>query len=53
MGAMRKIRTPSKEINTKELLEKVRKPPAPPARVHSDRKKYKRGRARLPEGDDL
>jgi len=50
---MRKTKAPSKEISTKGLLEKVRKPPAPPSRVHSDKKKYKRGRARLPEGDDI
>jgi hypothetical protein len=50
---MRKTRAPSKEISTKKLLEKVRKPPAPPSRVHSDKKKYKRSRVSLPEGDDL
>jgi len=50
---MRKTKAPSKEISTKKLLEKVRKPPAPPSRVHSDKKKYKRSRVSLPEGDDL
>jgi hypothetical protein len=37
-----------KEISGKELLKKIRKPPAPPAQVHGDRKKYKRIRIRLP-----
>jgi hypothetical protein len=39
----------SKEISSKGLLKKIRKPPAPPARVHKDRKKYQRSRDRVPE----
>ncbi len=46
---MPKPRTPSKEITTEELLKKIRKPPAPPSRVHSERKKYKRSRERISE----
>ena len=45
---MRKTKSKSKEIGTKELLRKIRKPPAPPSRVHGDLKKYKRIRIRLP-----
>jgi hypothetical protein len=46
---MGKSRTPRKEINTKELLRKVRKPLAPPSRVHTEDKKYKRVRVRIGE----
>jgi len=49
---MPKRRMPSKEIGTEELLKKVRKPPAPPARVHVERKKYKRGRVRISEENE-
>jgi hypothetical protein len=52
MTAMRKPKPPAKEIDTKALLKKVRKPPAPPTRVHSDDRKYKRSRGRIPEQDD-
>jgi len=37
------------EISTKGLLKKVRKPPAPPSRIHTERKKYKRGPVRITE----
>jgi hypothetical protein len=52
---MRKTKSKSKEIGTKELLRKIRKPPAPPSRVHGDLKKYKRIRIRLPadEADEI
>jgi hypothetical protein len=51
---MPKTRAPSKKIDTRGLLKKVRKPPAPPARVHSDQKKYKRSRVRvLPESEEF
>lgn len=49
---MRKPKRPAKEIDTKALLKKVRKPPAPPTRVHSDDRKYKRSRVRIPEPED-
>ena len=52
MDAMRKRRTPSKVITTEELLKKIRKPPAPPARVHAERKKYKRSRVRISEENE-
>jgi len=32
-------------ITRRELIVKIRKPLAPPARVHPDRKKYKRPQA--------
>jgi hypothetical protein len=51
MTAMRKPKPP-KELDTKALLKKVRKPPAPPTRVHPDDRKYKRSRTRIPEPDD-
>jgi hypothetical protein len=51
---MPKTKAPSREIDTKGLLKKVRKPPAPPSRVHSDQKKYKRSRVRVvPENEEL
>jgi hypothetical protein len=46
---MPKPRTPAKEISTKGLLKKIRKPPAPPSRVHPSKKKYKRTRVRIAE----
>ncbi|HKD66490.1 MAG TPA: hypothetical protein VKB84_06585 [Candidatus Binataceae bacterium] len=49
---MAKVRTPPKEIGTRGLLKKIRKPPAPPSRVHTDQKKYKRKRVRIGEDDD-
>ncbi len=47
-----KPRTPPKEIGTEELLKKVRKPTAPPSRVHTEKKKYKRSRVRIPEENE-
>jgi hypothetical protein len=49
---MPKSKTPSKEISTKRLLKKIRKPPAPPSRVHPDQKKYKRSRVRISEENE-
>jgi hypothetical protein len=49
---MRKSKKPSKEISTKGLLKKIRKPAAPPSRVHTERKKYKRLRVRIPEEEE-
>ncbi len=49
---MRKSRTPSKTIDTRELLKKIRKPPAPPSRVLPDQKKYKRSRVRISEENE-
>ena len=49
---MPKSKTPPKEISTERLLKKIRKPPAPPARVHPDQKKYKRTRVRIGEEDE-
>lgn len=46
---MPKSKPPSKEIGIERLLKKIRKPPAPPARVHPDQKKYKRSRVRISE----
>jgi hypothetical protein len=51
MDAMPKPKKP-KEITTQGLLKKIRKPPAPPARVHPDHKKYKRTRVRIGEQND-
>jgi hypothetical protein len=48
---MPKSKTPAKEISSKGLLKKIRKPPAPPSRVHSDQKKYKRSRVRIYENE--
>jgi hypothetical protein len=49
---MPKSRTPSKEISTRGVLKKVRKPLAPPSRVHTERKKYRRSRVRIDEETD-
>jgi hypothetical protein len=49
---MAKSRTPPKEISTKGLLKKIRKPLAPPSRVHTEHKKYKRVRVRIDEAND-
>ena len=49
---MPKSRTPSKEISTKALLKKIRKPPAPPSRVHPSKKKYKRVPIRIAEENE-
>jgi len=50
--AMPKSKPPPKEIRSKDVLKKIRKPPAPPSRVHSDVKKYKRSRVRITEEND-
>jgi len=51
---MPRTKTPPRELDTKGLLKKVRKPPAPPSRVHGDQKKYKRSRVRItPENEQL
>jgi hypothetical protein len=49
---MPRPRTPPKEIGTEELLKKIRKPPAPPSRVHIEKKKYKRSRVRISEENE-
>jgi hypothetical protein len=49
---MPKSKTPSKEISTRGVLKKVRKPPAPPARVHPSKKQYKRLRIRIAEEEE-
>jgi hypothetical protein len=48
-AAMPKSKTPPKEISTRGLLRKVRKPTAPPAQIHPSKKKYKRVRIRPTE----
>jgi len=47
-AAMPKSKTP-KEISTRGLLRKVRKPTAPPAQIHPSKKQYKRVRIRITE----
>jgi hypothetical protein len=49
---MPKSKKLSKEISTKGLLKKIRKPPAPPSRIHPDHKKYKRTRVRISEENE-
>jgi hypothetical protein len=49
---MPKPKTPPKQIGTGELLKKIRKPPAPPARIHAGKKKYKRSRVRISEDNE-
>ena len=44
---MPKSRKKPKQITVRGLLKKIRKPPAPPSRVHTERKKYKRERLRV------
>jgi hypothetical protein len=46
---MPKSKKPSREISTRGLLKKVRKPTAPPAQIHPSKKKYKRVRIRVTE----
>ncbi|GEM_PF-6782250 len=50
---MTKSKTPSKEISARGLVKKIRKPPAPPARVHPSKKQYKRVRIRIAQDNEI